>query len=732
MFATRNKAKIGAVVSTAALCLALLAPTAAYAAEGDEATVTSDTTVVEEATPSTEEAAPEASTPAEEPAEEAPAEEVAPEKEPPVVADEPVQEETKAPAEESDKKDSKDDSKAKDDTKSTKTNGDHEKACTDDKDVTVDDRNERLTEATVTLKPDFTTCDVSLEGFETHGPTWPTSGPQEDVDFDTVTLTKQHPTATLKIVNKGCFQQNDLFIGKTRFDGIDGPLPHYPDSNTPTNIIASWNGGEACAPPTYGSCPTPTKTINVYEDTAAEQGIGVTFTREGGTLTWDGDSWVLSTPGSNDKITFGLTSTDYQIPLNELTALSAEATLVQPGSHPAQIVAGNVPVDVNGDAPGGFTTIVIEAVYNNGSLDFFQSGEAIVWSSNAIPGYPNRDTFKSWKFLLEQNPDAVLLGQALLNQGGGNAGLISKVTSFTVGNSEKCVTYVPKEEKPPVVIGSNPAYTVDQTCGWIEITATNEVTLKDGEIGTDAFFELNVGNGETQLITVKPNEKVVKTLSFEEDSGVQIVKFGVKGEDQETFTVETDCAQTPYNPFNAEFHEACGSAEDGTIVPGIKQNGMSAVLPNGDTYYSYQSVTDDGTYYVSENTIDGVKSSRVVFVSSDPDVDIAPPGEGDSYTVVDNTAVWTYTFNNEPCPPNNPPKPPVPPVVHHPVTHPNGGIDTGASGAFQGVASDVSVAGVTASSSNNINDGVLWALVVLMLGGAAAVRPIRKAVAARK
>ena len=95
----------------------------------------------------------------------------------------------------------------------------------------------------------FTTCDVSLYGYRTEGPTWETSGNQTPGDFDTVTLTTEQPTATLAVDYEHCYYQNDLAIGKTRFDGVDGALPHYPNSSTPTNLLDHYNGGEACATP---------------------------------------------------------------------------------------------------------------------------------------------------------------------------------------------------------------------------------------------------------------------------------------------------------------------------------------------------------------------------------------------------------------------------------------------------------------------------------------------------
>ena len=725
MFHVGTKTKIGATVATAVLCFGLIVPSAAAAAEGDDATATT-TPVVEEVTPpATGSETSEATTPAEEPAEEAPAEEAAPEPEPPVVNnDESNKEESEAPAEDSNEKDSADEQKApdssKEDTKSTKTDGDHEKVCDLGESGAVKfDRNANLSEAVVTLKDGYTACKASLYSYETEGATWETSGTQIPVDFDTAKLTPEHPTATLKVDVRGCFQQQDFSVGTDqKFDGEDGALPHYPDSMTPKGVISSYNGGKPC---TYSSCPSATKTVPVYEDTAAAQGIGVTFSRDNGTLTWDGDSWVFNTPGSNDKITFGLTSTDYQIPLYELTALSTQATLVQPGSVPGQIVAANVPVDYNGSAAGGFTTIVVEAVYNDDSLDFFQGGDAIVWSSNPIPGYPDRSTFKSWKTLLELNPSAVLLGQMTLNQGGGNAGLISKVTSLTVGNSKECVTYVPKEEKPPVVVPANPAFTAKQVCGSITITYTNEQTLKEGEVGTDAFFELTVADGETQLITVEPNKTVVKTGTFTEDSGDQLVKTGIKGGELVEYTVETDCAPNPY--FITPEGVAFRTCEDIYIVPGTLTKATSSTdSETGDVHKTAEYVTSDGTYFVVDNTIDGVQTVKVTFVATDPVADIAPPGETDSYVVVNNTAVWSYTFHDELCP-TNPPKPPKPPVtpIDHPDT-PRGGIEAGAYGDAPSAAANVSATSTDATQL----DGSAFIISMLLLGAVGSMVAVRR------
>jgi hypothetical protein len=106
-------------------------------------------------------------------------------------------------------------------------------------------KNATLSEATVTLKPNYTSCDVSLNGYITDGPTWQTSGNQVLLDHVTAHLTAANPTATLKIKMAPCFVQNDLYFGTIRNDGKDGYLPHYPALGTP-NLIVAFNGGHAC------------------------------------------------------------------------------------------------------------------------------------------------------------------------------------------------------------------------------------------------------------------------------------------------------------------------------------------------------------------------------------------------------------------------------------------------------------------------------------------------------
>lgn len=108
-----------------------------------------------------------------------------------------------------------------------------------------------------------------------------------------------------------------------------------------------------------------------------------------------------------------------------------------------QVAALNVEVDVNGAAPGGFTTLIFEPVYNTGQgavasdewqeWDAYAGGNAIWWSSNPIPSAPNRDTFVSWSTIVAANPDAVIVGGFGVNQGSGNAALTTAVDKLSIG-----------------------------------------------------------------------------------------------------------------------------------------------------------------------------------------------------------------------------------------------------------------------------------------------------------
>ncbi|WP_308117369.1 LAETG motif-containing sortase-dependent surface protein [Streptomyces fuscigenes] len=109
---------------------------------------------------------------------------------------------------------------------------------------------------------------VSLAAYKTDGPTWDTSGTQVFLGVDQATLSKDNDHATLQVkgIDKStCFGQIDMYGNNTVYDGKSGALPHFPDSYTPTDLIAHWNGafedcdkgGGETTPPAGGGETTP-------------------------------------------------------------------------------------------------------------------------------------------------------------------------------------------------------------------------------------------------------------------------------------------------------------------------------------------------------------------------------------------------------------------------------------------------------------------------------------------
>src|SRR5215203_2021323 len=116
-----------------------------------------------------------------------------------------------------------------------------------------------------------------------------------------------------------------------------------------------------------------------------------------------------------------------------------------------QVAALNIQVDINGADPGGFTTLVFEPVYNTGqgavvsgqwqTWDAYAGGSAVWWSSNPINVAPTRDYFVTWQAIVDNNPDAVILGGFGINQGSGNPALTTAVDNLSIGYGGSCFTY---------------------------------------------------------------------------------------------------------------------------------------------------------------------------------------------------------------------------------------------------------------------------------------------------
>jgi hypothetical protein len=120
-----------------------------------------------------------------------------------------------------------------------------------------------------------------------------------------------------------------------------------------------------------------------------------------------------------------------------------------------QVTGLNIQVDYNGpDVAGGFTTLVFEPVYNTDqgpvqdntwqTWDAYNGGNAIWWSTRAIPGVCATSCYVTWNQILAANQDATILGGIGFNQGSGNPNLTVNVDALSIGTSGtdgSCVTY---------------------------------------------------------------------------------------------------------------------------------------------------------------------------------------------------------------------------------------------------------------------------------------------------
>jgi len=113
-----------------------------------------------------------------------------------------------------------------------------------------------------------------------------------------------------------------------------------------------------------------------------------------------------------------------------------------------QLPSINIQVDANGAAPGGFTTLVFEPIYNpsQGSIqdNVWQTWNAfngIWWSTRDINGVCANTCYVSWHDIVAANPDATILGGFGVNQGSGNGGLFAATDALTLGVGGMSWTY---------------------------------------------------------------------------------------------------------------------------------------------------------------------------------------------------------------------------------------------------------------------------------------------------
>jgi hypothetical protein len=163
-------------------------------------------------------------------------------------------------------------------------------------------------------------------------------------------------------------------------------------------------------------------------------------------------SLALRTPTAADKVT--LFNYDHVGTLLASIDAIGYSTYRDPASTATvnQVPSINIQIDYNGSAPGGFSTLVFEPVYNTAqgpivpgewqTWDAYDGGQAIWWSTRPMPGGVCAfDCFVTWETIVANNPDAVILGGFGVNQGSGNGGLIAATDALTLGANGSCVTY---------------------------------------------------------------------------------------------------------------------------------------------------------------------------------------------------------------------------------------------------------------------------------------------------
>lgn len=168
-------------------------------------------------------------------------------------------------------------------------------------------------------------------------------------------------------------------------------------------------------------------------------------------------SLQLSTTTSNDKV--WLFNYDHiSTSLSSIDALGYSTYRTFGNGY--QVASINIEVDVNGPDAGGYAVLVFEPVYNTSqgtvqdgvwqTWDAFNSGQAIWWSSRAIPGVCAFDCFVTWNSIIAANPGAIIIGGFGVNQGGGNPALLSAVDNLVIGKSGSTSTYNFERDTPPV------------------------------------------------------------------------------------------------------------------------------------------------------------------------------------------------------------------------------------------------------------------------------------------
>jgi hypothetical protein len=481
-----------------------------------------------------------------------------------------------------------------------------DKVCSDSGSLTWT-KNADLSTATVTLKDGFSSCDVSLNSYDTQGAIWETSGVQAFVDHATAHLTKANPTATLTVKVQGCFQQQDLYIGTTRYDGKDGALPLYPSSSTPAGLIDHWNGAGNCTPPPpVDVCANIAGNQSTVPAGFVQDGVNCNpvaatctastvdasvWTSEDGTVTTGPDGADFSTPGVNDKVNyFGRT---LNVPFSGVTG----------GSYTVKNTGGPIVAydfEVYQTGTSGFATIVFEPYVNgltgtgtsgDGSFHTYViTGSSLVWNSKITSGEGSQAQPVTLTRMQELIPAATLI-RAGLGQGKNNAGSLSTVSSFT---DPACgTTTFPKK---PVVVA--PSATINFVCS-AQGGTDGTVHLEAGTNDTTFDIVINGVVVDTEHVKAGGSFDYNTTLAEDSSGGTAIVQVK-SGETAVTdeVTVSTDCLPpvtiivTPPAPK--------------VVAPTCNADGSLPTLVDGDGYTAkYDRLFDGPGVYTATYTVTG-------------------------------------------------------------------------------------------------------------------------------
>jgi LPXTG-motif cell wall-anchored protein len=216
----------------------------------------------------------------------------------------------------------------------------------------------------------------SLNSYTTDGPTWDTTGTQVLLDHATTTLDATHQTAALSVATPKCYGQTDLYRGSTRYDGTDGPVPHYPDVKFPSKVLVGWsNGGQACevvpppvTPPgvTTPGPANPQAEVEANCDKAEIELKNLTPQTTDQSATFEveinGAVWKSFTVAAGDtmKVTYTPDKNPYQVDVLAGGQKIASATtenltcvkgIVIPGAQPPAVEPAVIPTAVPAELP---------------------------------------------------------------------------------------------------------------------------------------------------------------------------------------------------------------------------------------------------------------------------------------------------------------------------------------------------------------------------------------------